>query len=76
MKTIEQTMKQLGVSVKTKRKSLNLSQKELSLIVFDDKNRADVISRVESGKTKEVTFFTIFKVLKGLDIDILQLIKN
>lgn len=67
---------QLGSILKNRRKNKNLSQKQLSVIIFGDENHNASISRIENGKIEEVKFETISKILKALDIDLINLIQN
>lgn len=67
---------ELGSIIKSHRTEQKISQKQLSVMIFGNENHNASISRIESGKLKEVQFFTIYNILKALDIDIFTLIQN
>lgn len=67
---------ELGQLIKAIRKNKELSQKQLSVLVHGSENHHAAISRIESGKLKEVQFCTINNILKALDIDIIELIQQ
>lgn len=73
---IETKAAELGSILKNRRTNKNLSQKQLSSIIFGDENHNASISRIENGKIEEVKFDTISKILKALDIDLIKLIQN
>jgi len=70
------TQQGIGPILKAKRTAKNLSQKQLSVIIFGDENHNASISRIENGKIEEVKFATISNILKALDIDLINLIQN
>lgn len=68
--------KEIGVIIKTRRKTQKLSQKELSVRIFGDDSHNTFISRLENGQFENSGFITIFNVMNALNIDLISLIKN
>ena len=76
MKQSDPKAVELGSIIKSRRTEKKISQKQLSFMIFGDENHNASISRIESGKLKEVQFFSIYNILKALDIDLITLIQN
>jgi len=68
------TAQEIGSILKSKRKSKNLTQKQMAILAFDDEKQQCLISRIESGQYKSVGFEDINSVLKGLGFDLIELI--
>lgn len=76
MKNQPSDTEQLGQLIKAVRKNKELSQKDLSKLVHGNENHHAAISRIESGKLKEVQFCTVNNILKALGIDVISLIQQ
>jgi transcriptional regulator with XRE-family HTH domain len=64
--------KRIGGIIKSKRLTLGLSQKDVSIKSFDNDYSNALISRIENGKHDQVRFETVYKILLALDIDLLD----
>lgn len=69
-------MLEIGLIIKKQRNDRKLSLRQLASLVYNNEKYASRISNIENGKTKNVTFETIQKILTHLGIDLLSLAKN
>lgn len=70
------TVKQIGEILKSKRTSKNLTQKQTAVLAFNDPKEQSLISRIESGSFKTVSFENITIVLEALGVDLIGLISK
>lgn len=68
----EDQLKSLGERIKNLRVSLGLTQSELAHRINKDR---EVISRIERG-VNNPTYLTLLEVCKGLDVSLVDLIKE
>ena len=68
--------KEISAIIKVLREEKKISQNELAKIVFGDEKRNNSISRMEIGNQQNIHFENVFKTLKALDIDLIELIKT
>lgn len=68
--------KEISAIIKTLREEKKISQNELAKIVFRDEKRNNSISRMELGNQENIYFENVYKTLKALDIDLIELIKT
>lgn len=69
------TSQQIGEILKTKRKSKNLTQKQLAKLAYHDEMQQSLISRIEAGNYKS-GFEDVALILKGLGVDLISLIEK
>ena len=68
--------KEISAIIKALREEKKISQNELAKIVFGDEKRNNSISRMELGNQENIHFENVYKTLKALDIDLIELIKT
>lgn len=70
------TSQQIGEILKTKRKSKNLTQKQLAVLAYNEITYQGLISRIESGTYKEIRFQDVTIILDAFGVDLIELIIN
>jgi len=68
------TSQQIGAILKAKRKAKNLTQKQMAILAFNDEKQQSLLSRIENGEYKAVSFEDVTIILSGLGIDLIELI--
>jgi transcriptional regulator with XRE-family HTH domain len=64
--------KQIGQAIKSKRIAMQLSQKQLSVMAFENDHSNALVSRIENGKHEGMHFSTVYSLLLALNVDILS----
>lgn len=67
---------QIGNIIRLKRKSKNITQKDLSVLISGNISLHGLISRIENGAHPAVPFYKIQIILNSLGIDILQILSE
>lgn len=69
------TSQEIGAILRAKRKSKNLTQKQLASLAYHDEMQQSLISRIEAGNYKS-GFEDVAIILNGLGVDLIELIVN
>lgn len=69
MNTTQERLKQIGINISSRRKSLDLSQRDLAKQIGIDYSN---LCRIEQGKANP-SIETLLKIADGLDVDIVEL---
>lgn len=67
---------EIGAIIKAKRIKEKLTQKQLSMKIYQSVEHHALISRVENGVRDNVRFDTIYIILEALGIELISTIKN
>lgn len=70
------TSQEIGAILRAKRKSKNLTQKQLAVLAYNDITCQGLISRIESGTYKEIRFQDVTIILSTFGIDLMDLIEK
>jgi len=70
------TSEEIGAILRAKRKSKNLTQKQLAVLAYNDITCQGLISRIESGTYKEIRFQDVTIILSAFGIDLIEIIEK
>jgi len=70
------TSQEIGAILKSKRKSKNLTQKQLAVLAYNEITYQGLISRIESGTYKEIRFQDVAIILSAFGIELIELIEK
>ena len=68
------TSQEIGVILREKRKSQNLTQNKLAQLCYNDGRYQSLISRIEKGEYSHTSFQDVAVILGGMGIDLMELI--